>query len=545
MESTEDCVMENCSLPEMVTTGIVSAYNMSTIDSSEIANHVFGSHSLIISMFALAFTAVVGFLSSCVVITTLAIGHLIKRHYYVLLTTLLIVAIVFNVIWSPLEVICLLMYHSGNAMFLSVKESTHALYLFLITTKAGLLVLIVLWFLLSQYGCSKTCQKFLVFIGLPFVLIIGVAIGVLYGVLSYLYELPTDGQQFYHMFNIKSYITKILVLTIIIGLLFVASLILLAIKLKEKPNKKPRVNSVTSMSEQSITLPTLSPDDSVSEYKELKPKPSRKSSQPPNHLLVSPNPPDMTQNQSEAHKKNSFSFNSGALMNMFGRRRHTICQFGEIGDTGFTDHQTQAQGYQYVRKFSVDVAALQAQLEDPKSHSSISSFKSAEDLAPNPFLPSNIQTPSSIEEPSTSFKSTSKKSSVVPPPRILVESMAEEESHQTTSKEFQNFSMSQCYTICVTLLISFLISVAPVFVTEAISPVIGLDFYINSLICTTALSSIITVIFPLTIMFTDSAVYKAFRAMLSQCCLTEDLATNEAESMLHSVIPSDSRMSQL
>ncbi|CAI9725459.1 Hypothetical predicted protein [Octopus vulgaris] len=545
MNEESESVPSNGSLPEMLTVTILSTFNDSMGENSERAAQVFRAHSLIVSMFALAFTAVVGFLSSSVVITTLAIGRLIKDHYYILLATLLIIAIIFNVIWSPLEIICLLMYHNGNTLFLSMKETTHSLFLLLIATKAGLLFLIALWFLLSEYGCSKACRKFLVYIGLPLVLSIGFAVGILYGVLSYSYELSADSQSFYHILNSKSYLMKILVLTILIGLLLIKCLLFLAVKLKQKTIEKPRANSVASTSEHSITLPTLTPSDSGGEYKELKSKPLRKNSHPPNQLLVSNNPSGVTQGDPQTHKKNSFSFNSGAFLQMFGRRRHTICQFGEIGDNGYTDHQTQAQGYQYVRKFSVDIAALQAQLEDPKSHSSISSFKSAEDLPPNPFQQPSIRTPSSIEEASTSFKSIGKKSSA--PPRITVESVVEEESHPSISKEIHNVSMTQCYKTCVILLISFLVSIMPVYLTEAIRSLISVDSYINSLICTTALSGLSTVIFPLTVIFTDATVYKAFRTMLSQCCLgaDKDTALKETQSMLPSVVPSDSRISQL
>jgi hypothetical protein len=44
------------------------------------------------------------------------------------------------------------------------------------------------------------------------------------------------------------------------------------------------------------------------------------------------------------------------------RRRHTI---GQIGSTGL-DVMEKAKQYNYVRKFSVDIQALQAQLENPK-----------------------------------------------------------------------------------------------------------------------------------------------------------------------------------
>lgn len=55
-----------------------------------------------------------------------------------------------------------------------------------------------------------------------------------------------------------------------------------------------------------------------------------------------------------------------------GRRRHTI---GQIGTTGIEPLE-RAKQYNYVRKFSVDIQALQAQLENPKRHASDFPFSS-------------------------------------------------------------------------------------------------------------------------------------------------------------------------
>ena len=63
---------------------------------------------------------------------------------------------------------------------------------------------------------------------------------------------------------------------------------------------------------------------------------------------------------------------------MLGRRRHTICQIGDSSNP--PDPITKAKQYNYVRKFSVDISALQAQLENPKLFKDTAPFVSDQDL---------------------------------------------------------------------------------------------------------------------------------------------------------------------
>jgi hypothetical protein len=49
------------------------------------------------------------------------------------------------------------------------------------------------------------------------------------------------------------------------------------------------------------------------------------------------------------------------VLQVLGRRRHTICQIGDSSTP--PDTIAKAKQYNYVRKFSVDISALQVQLQ--------------------------------------------------------------------------------------------------------------------------------------------------------------------------------------
>ena len=529
----------NGSLPEMVTYGMVQSFNQSN-EFAGLGVPVIQTYALVISAFILAITAIIGLLSSSVVLTALTIGHLLKHYHYILLASLLIISILFNVVWSPLEIVCLLMYQSNNNLFLAIKDSAHSLYFMLLIMIGGVLGLLLLRFLFCFHSYTKRWSKYLAIIGLPFIVLLGIGLATLYGLMSLAHESPYRDQLFYHLLNRESYIVKLISLTIVIGSLFIGIMILLALRMSQLTFQLS-TESITSISDHSITLPTLTPSDSGSEYKEFKPKPKPKESK--GQLLVNNIVPGAKSEQGPL-KKNSFAIHSTALMQMFGRRRHTISNIGEI-DNSFTDHQRQAQGYQYVRKFSVDITALQAQLEDPKSHSSMSSFKSAEDMPQSNASFSMMPITKkgcSIEEPSTSRPL--KKSSA--PPRIMVEPVLEEEFHQTIEQKISEERQTHSnFRLCLLLLITFIMSVIPMYITESIRSLVTLDSYINSLICVTAVSSIQTVIFPHIIICTDTSVYKVLRNLITKCCVptTDNKEQKESQSMLPQ--PSDYSISQL
>lgn len=544
--------MENSTSPPNVsltdiTYGMVQSFNQTANEFVGFGMPMIQTYALVLSAFILAITAILGLLSSTVVITALTVGQLLKHAHYILLASLLIVSILFNVVWSPLEIVCLLMYQSNNDLFLAIKDSAHSLYFMLLIMIGGVLSLLLLWFLFCFNSYTKKLTKYLVVVGLPLIVLLGIGLASLYGLISLIYEKPYRDQPLYHLLNRESYIVKLIVLTITIGCLFIGIMIILALRMSQLTFQLS-AESLTSISEHSITLPTLTPSESGSEYKELKQKAKQKESK--GQLVVNNFPPG-TKSEQGALKKNSFALNSIALMQMFGRRRHTISNIGEIdlSDNGYTEHQRRAQGYQYVRKFSVDITALQAQLEDPKSHSSMSSFKSAEEMPQSNAsfsMGPAIKIPCSIEEPSTSATKPLKKSSA--PPRIMVEPVLEEDFHQTIKQRITEEQQSQnSFRLCLLLLVTYILSVIPMYITESIRSLITLDSYINSLICVTAVSSIQTVIFPHIIICTDSLVYKVLRDLITRCCVpsTKQKQEKESQSMLPQPVQSDFSISQL
>lgn len=128
------------------------------------------------------------------------------------------------------------------------------------------------------------------------------------------------------------------------------------------------------------------------------------------------------------------------MAQVLGRRRHTICQIGDSSTGSTLDPTAKAKQYNYVRKFSVDVSALQAQLENPKSFKDKVPFQSDQDLRPHlnktkpsetriPFLPLSPLGPKPMDTQENKYSDASGLKLAIPPrpPVITVSEEVKEE----------------------------------------------------------------------------------------------------------------------
>ncbi|XP_035828053.1 uncharacterized protein LOC101861484 [Aplysia californica] len=126
------------------------------------------------------------------------------------------------------------------------------------------------------------------------------------------------------------------------------------------------------------------------------------------------------------------------MAQVLGRRRHTICQISDSSSAASApvDPVSKAKQYNYVRKFSVDISALQAQLQNPKIFKE-APFQSDVDLtkkpsdnakqpAPKPLLPLKPLPTFKFDEKEEKAGDVEKKEAevpgvkITPPPVIMV-----------------------------------------------------------------------------------------------------------------------------
>ena len=367
-------------------------------------------YSIVLSATMLFLAILFGGGGCATVLIAMCARKLLRKLRYTLMAILLVVCCLFDFIWCPIEITRLVLHHQNSNrsvtpehIIVNLKHAGGSLYMLFLCGLGAIVVLICVQNLLKQVHKYDAIPK--VKFGIIVIvlwLILTVSLTIAFVITCLLQE--DDGV--YHSINRMSFHFKIGVETMWIVLLLAPLVLMVILHLHTKfwnddfsremsdlhSNENFTVPSLIIKSveeiaeeddeENSVALP--SPDihrDSIGGSPESKCSKSalkkRSGSPSSQKVLFAENPsPTRANNSSNLGEKfksqNHLGVNMSAIL---GRRRHTIAQI--------TDPQLdliqKAKSYNYVRKFSVDISALQAQLENPKLHGSFP-FHSQQDI---------------------------------------------------------------------------------------------------------------------------------------------------------------------
>lgn len=364
-----------------------------------------------------------------------------------------------------------------------------------------------------------------------------------------------------HFGYYNAFLLKVLICTAWLLVLSLMVVVILAIY-KKRGRWAKRKESVSNLSEPltPLNIPTLLikevDDTSDTEENDAKTDPDKNSSHKMVYLKDKPAKEDNTSTVGElpspSRTKNHLGVNMAAIL---GRRRHTI---GQIGETGL-DIIQKAKQYNYVRKFSVDINALQAQLENPKIHAEFP-FRSDTELQksdkPEKEKPTKIKFPptpllhlklkenqiehikedeeekySDDDDADADAELQSKHSSSETPP-------ADQPSELDGLKTLETLRLSHnqpsdidydgdrySFKLAILLILTFICCVLPMYITETVLEHLSKNAYINILTCTMALSIVQTIIYPQIIFCMDTSindtvnkVFSRFRGQFMHMC---------------------------
>lgn len=488
------------------------------------------------------------------------------------LSVLLIVCTLFDLLWCPLEIYRLIHHHhSPQDVGSEVKFASQCLYLCLfVGLFCSLIIISVHSLLVLLNKLQEISSKFLILVfGLSTIVLVSMCT-VGYSVTSTKYEhLPSLS---YLFLNHHSYVYRVICYSLsVIGCVVMTVIMVVMVMYKQNVPPKEKVMEESDYSEPptperlNINIPSLlikgADEENVSETQEdednekinKSPCGSTKHLGPQDGASIKDdNTSTLGELPSPSRTKNNhLSVNMSAIL---GRRRHTI---GQIGSTGL-DVMEKAKQYNYVRKFSVDIQALQAQLENPKIHGGNFPFRSDTELQKTnqndrkEFLIQRPQTPNldsrtwekefseskediskSNEEccrvslhsqkslksnkssksnrsnrSSKSMKSSRRNSShdTVSPPIITLSETTAEETHIL---DLQDDKGPTYIKLCCLLIITFICCLLPMFVTETVRHRLSLAAYVNIVTCTMALSVVQTIIYPHVLFCMDNFIHNA------------------------------------
>ncbi|XP_045205075.2 uncharacterized protein LOC123557588 [Mercenaria mercenaria] len=374
-------------------------------------------YSIVLSATVLIFAILFGGGGCITVLIAMFVHRLLRKLRFVLIGILLFVCCIFDLIWCPIEITRLVIHHqniNGNTVSTdAVKDLKYvgsSLYVLLLCTIAAMVVLICVQNLLKIVRKYDNIPKMM--LGVIFVLIwliISISLTIAYILVSY----GDQDDQVYHSINRKSFHFKLGLQTLWIVLLLIPILLMISIHVHTKFWKTKILKEVSDLhSTDNFTVPSLiiksveeidedenedessvalpSPDvvkDSASGSpvsKSSKSALKKRSGSPSSQKVVFADTPSPTREEATPSPKfgdrfkspNHLGVNMAAIL---GRRRHTIAQISDP----HLDLMQKAKTYNYVRKFSVDISALQAQLENPKLSSNFP-FHSQQDIKASP-----------------------------------------------------------------------------------------------------------------------------------------------------------------
>lgn len=358
-------------------------------------------YSVVLSTTVLIFAILIGGGGCITVLIAMFVHRLLRKLRFILIAILLVVCCVFDLIWCPIEITRLVLHHQGingntilpDAM-MDLKYISSSLYILLLCTTAAMVVLICVQNLLKIVRKYDNIPKLK--LGIIFILIwliISISLTIAYALVSH----GNQDDQVYNSIDNASFHFKIALQASWIVLLLIPISLMVMIHFNPKFWKTKIMKDASDLhSTDNFTVPSLiiksvedidddneeessialpSPDvvkDSASGSGSPVSKSSRsalkkRSGSPSSQKVVFADTPSPTREDATPSPKfgerfkspNHLGVNMAAIL---GRRRHTIAQISDP----HLDLMQKAKTYTYVRKFSVDISALQAQLENPK-----------------------------------------------------------------------------------------------------------------------------------------------------------------------------------
>ncbi|KAL4230597.1 hypothetical protein ACF0H5_010974 [Mactra antiquata] len=590
-------------------TDLIKDLNLQTADDSSKME----LYSIVVSATMLVLAILFGGGGCVTVLIAMFVHRLLRKLHFVFVGILLIVCCIYDFIWCPIEIVRLVLHHqhgNGNSISPDVTQDLKyigsTLYILLLCTIAAMIALICVQNLLKIIRKYDNIPK----MKLGIVLIL---IWLMTSVsLTIAYILVTNGDQddqVYHTINQLSFQFKIGLQTMWIVLLLIPISLMVTIHIHTRFWKTKIMTEVSDLqSGDNFTVPSLiiksveeiddvdnddessialpSPDvvhDSASGSPVSKSSKSafkKRSSSPSSQKVVFADTPSPTKEKPNPSPKfgerfkspNHLGVNMAAIL---GRRRHTIAQISDP----HLDLMQKAKTYNYVRKFSVDISALQAQLENPKISESfpfhsqqdikgsakpgaekteqeiepkhkckrrsrdeiLKSQEIAEEIAEEPenelelenemneCNATNTDNVKSDAQSQSASVANSQRDSICPTPPLisLTQSNGEEkqlevnndDSNTTESIQSEHYKSKfhkPCKLSCL-LVATFIISIFPMFVTEILRDYcLSPSAYTNIVTCFTAISTVQTMVYPQVIFCVDDSINKAVHQTLMQ-----------------------------
>ncbi|XP_062570279.1 uncharacterized protein LOC134232348 [Saccostrea cucullata] len=498
-------------------------------------------YSWIFSVIVLCLSILVGTSGNILVIIAMCSNRLFRKVRYALLLLLMAAALFTDLVYCPVELVRIFLYSNSDTSWMDLKYVSSSMYLIVFSAISCVLLFISLKNLcIITEKFTRTYRYALCAFCVVTALLVILCPAVGYGILSNMDEENNSSFAPYHILNERAFLFRItyfslwlmIILFVLVGMI---SFMVVTYKAKQSdldlssdfshphsPDKAKIPKVLVKKSENS-----LHSDEEEEEEEE---------EEPGNRLLDSysgkeDNTSTIGDLPSPSRSKGShLGVNMAAYL---GRRRHTI---GQIGTTGL-ETMEKAKQYNYVRKFSVDIQALQAQLENPKRHASDFPFSSDTEIQKSlqksnnkedilkrirlaqqsPLVQNNKtsdcekETNSDSQSSGNSEKASNEVLHELPPLLTLSETTADEFRERAQEKDpSASFIKLSC-----SLVLTFLCFMLPMFITETLKELISVTAYINVLSSTLALSTAQTIIFPLIILFLDIKVHTCFQKMVS------------------------------
>ena len=533
---------------------MMSSHDLGNITSLQEGSRL-QAYSVVLSATTLLLAALAGGGGNLAVLFTIVTGKAIEKASYAVVLTLLAACLAFDFLWAPLEIVHLLYYHHANQNVThDYKVMIHGIYVFLVTVISSAIIFVSVKNILCLYDkFGKKCKKVWPTIGCVVSVFLGLIAVSVYVTTVTIYE--GNLREYFPVMNKMSFCFK----AIMIGLTMFLVLVMMTVVITIAVTKHKHLDDTFhSNSESKNTIPQvlIGETDVTDDESET---PSAQGGSPLPLLTVNTdgeatnrgdNSSTLGELPNPSKNKNMLGVN---MAHILGRRRHTICQIGD-SSSNLMDPAEKAKKYTYIRKFSVDISALQAQLENPKIFSGKAPFQSDTDVSKRESAKPIVRAP--LVAPALKLDERSMKcdfkNEVRPTPTLPVITVSDdegqekedettdneeddddesekpiltfklpnltEESHADRDKESshsserdQSVSEHEEAFVKLSCLLSttFCLCMLPLFLTEVLRYHLATNAYVNVSTCTTALSAIQTIVYPQILICMDGTVHKA------------------------------------